>query len=317
MTGVLTVGEALGVLAPTEVGRVRSGTRLDLRVAGSEVNVAIALARLRVPVWFAGAVGDDPVGQAIRDTLASQTVHIEWLHFAKGRPTGLLLKEWYGLRPEPRVFYYRRHTAMHEWDADGLEPRALPVDWLHLSGITLMLGNALADKVVAFVNRWCASGLGGMSIDLNIRRRLAEPGDWLNQISRVLPKVSVVFASRSELIDLWGTDRQTDLIRVGALRPEQVLVVTAGDQGAWAEQDGQELGRTMAWPVPRVVDVVGAGDGFVGGVLSGLYHGWSWPDSLRLGALVGALAVAHPGDWEGYPWWDEAMALWEDRWLER
>ena len=56
-----------------------------------------------------------------------------------------------------------------------------------------------------------------------------------------------------------------------------------------------------AYPVPHIVDPVGAGDGFDAGFLAGWLKGWDGEACLRLGALVGALAVTVPGDVEGYP----------------
>lgn len=63
---------------------------------------------------------------------------------------------------------------------------------------------------------------------------------------------------------------------------------------------GQRL-TVPAAPVARVIDPVGAGDGFDAGFLAGWLRGWSIPESLALGARIGAAAVATLGDYAGYP----------------
>ncbi|MCY0899240.1 MAG: sugar kinase [Firmicutes bacterium] len=313
--GIMTVGEPLGVFTPTEPGRIGPDHLFHLRVAGAEVNVAIALARLKVPAWFGGAVGPDAVGWAVRRTLQAEGVNTTYLYQGEG-PTGLMLKEWYGLQPEPRIYYFRRATAMHDWQPPEGAGEGDGIDGVHLTGITLMLTPSLAARVRSWVETWHARGRQ-LSLDINYRRRLGEAAEWRTRIEPILPYVNILFASREELEMLWGTPHPAHLEERGLIHPHQVVVITDGPRGAWAVQQGQEIARVEAFSVPRVVDVVGAGDGFVGGVLAGRVKGWDWVPSLRLGALVGAFAVAHPGDWEGYPTWHEAEALLTGQWVDR
>lgn len=316
MRGIVTLGEALGVLTPKYVGRLASGSELILRIAGSELNVAIALAHLDVPTWFAGAVGDDVVGDNVRRVLLAEGVNVELLDVREGN-TGLLIKERFGLKHEPRVYYYRQESAMQDWSPRFLWEPLASVDWLHLSGITLMLSDRLGQDVAKGMRRWSMEGQRQISLDINLRYRLAEPKSWRERLEDLLPTVSIIFASRSELLALWGSAHSTELVEKGVINDRQVVVITDGANGAWAQMGDQELARSEAWPVDRVEDVVGAGDGFAGGVLAARYRGWNWSDSLQLGSLVGAFGVAHPGDWEGYPRWVEAQSLLHQRWVDR
>ncbi len=316
MNALLTMGEPLGVLATNAVGRVVSGTQLTLGVAGSEINVAIGAARLGVPTWFAGAVGDDPIGRTVQRTLRQEGVAIDLLDVDTG-PTGLLMKEKYGIRSEPRVYYYRKQTAMCSWAPVLPWPAALDGGWVHVSGITLMIDAGLQERVRQWLASWVSAFPGRLSIDLNVRHRLGSANQWQVAVKPVVNMASLVFASRSELIDLWGTDKTQSLIAHGIFSADQVVVVTDGPNGAWAECGGTRIASVPSRPVPQVVDVVGAGDGFSAGVLAGRLRNWNWVQCLHLGAVVGAFAVAHAGDWEGYPLWDEAMEELENRWVER
>ncbi len=316
MSGILAIGEALGVVATTERGRFTSGGTSVFRVAGSELNVSIALARLGVPVWFAGAVGPDPVGFEIRRMLLAEGVNIDLVELGT-RPTGLLFKERYGVGQSPRVFYFRQSTSMHSWRPEDTWVDSLPVNWVHLSGITLMIDAGLRADLLRWLKLWSQRKAGRLSVDLNLRYRLANADEWRQVLESAIPLCEVVFASRSELIDLWGTESGAYLIDQGILDESQTLVVTDGAQGSWAEKSGKELTRASAYPVKHVEDVVGAGDGFAGGVLAARYRRWSWSKSLDFGSVVGAFAVAHPGDWEGYPSWDDVISLNHGQWVER
>lgn len=316
MMPVVTAGEPLGLLTPERRGRVGLGTAMTFSVAGSECNVAIALARLGIPVWFGGAVGNDPAGNAVVHSLKAEGVNLDFLTTST-HPTGLMMKEWLGLTPEPRVFYYREHTAMHAWEPPRTLPPSLDGARLHVSGITLMIHSGLRERMLEWLSGWVKANRGGVSLDLNIRWRLGDADKWRETLHEVVAYADLIFASRSELLALWGTDHSTDLKTSGLLGDEQVLVVTDGDRGAWAELGGHPLAQVPAWPISQVADPVGAGDGFAAGVLAGRSRGWSWPDSLTLGSVVGAFAVAHPGDWEGYPYWAEVREMMDGRWIER
>lgn len=317
MRPLFTLGEAMGLLSPHVKGRLHSGIQLTLGVAGSEMNVAIGAARLGVPTWFAGAVGGDPVGRMVRETLKGQGVVTDLLQEHSDRPTGLMIKEQYGLTDDPRVYYFRRETAMTAWQPPSPLPDALNGGWLHLSGISLMIHPGLRERLMAWIDDWVAARPGHFSFDLNVRRRLGGPEAWRMGVAGALRTASLVFASRHELATLWGTDDTKDLISRGILTPDHTVVVTDGANGAWVERDGSKLASSPAWPVTRVVDAVGAGDGLAAGVLAARLRDWPWEEALRLGSLVGALAVSHPGDWEGYPLWDEAQAALGDSWVDR
>ena len=77
------------------------------------------------------------------------------------------------------------------------------------------------------------------------------------------------------------------------------MIVTNGADGAVVAEAGHTT-AIAAVPVPEV-DPFGAGDAFVGGTLSGLLDGLGLVPAATQGALVAALAVSAPGDWEGLP----------------
>ncbi|MGH8814107.1 MAG: carbohydrate kinase family protein, partial [Advenella sp.] len=66
-------------------------------------------------------------------------------------------------------------------------------------------------------------------------------------------------------------------------------------------QVGDQSFRVPGYPVEKVVDTVGAGDGFAAGLISGRLEGLDWQASVRRATIIGACAVQVAGDTEGYP----------------
>jgi 2-dehydro-3-deoxygluconokinase len=170
---------------------------------------------------------------------------------------------------------------------------------LHITGIT----PALSPSCVAAVERAIALARAAnalISVDPNIRLQLFPDAETCRRI--LLPLLAA-----ADLVLLGDEDAAVlfpDLAEaavpeaVQALGPRTV-VLKLGARGACAVRE-QRTARVPIYPV-SVVDTVGAGDGFDAGFIAGLLHGRSLEHCLRLGARIGAAAVAVAGDWEGYP----------------
>ncbi len=116
----------------------------------------MALAHLQQAVMFTRRVANDPTGQLAIDVLRGAGVDISRIAVDPPAQTGWSIKEFYGLSDEPRVYYYRRHSAARDWmppDLDGL-PAGKAVGRAHTGGITLMLDAALSQPVQEFVMQW-------------------------------------------------------------------------------------------------------------------------------------------------------------------
>jgi 2-dehydro-3-deoxygluconokinase len=80
----------------------------------------------------------------------------------------------------------------------------------------------------------------------------------------------------------------------------KTVVIKLGAEGAYTSSEGQQF-YTPGFPVTKVVDTVGAGDGFAVGLVSGILEGLSLQEAVRRGTAIGALAVMSPGDNDGLP----------------
>lgn len=316
MSRVLTCGEALVLLQPVERGRLISVHQFQTRVAGAELNFSIGLARLGIPVGFLGAVGADPFGDLVVRTLAGEGVDTTGVERLP-HPTGIFFKEWFGIGPDPNVYYYRHQSAGSLWDPNVEASEALleEANWFHTSGITFMIGPKSRHSAEALVMACHARGIS-VSLDLNLRRKLGAPEAWRAVLEPLLSACDVIFASQEELRAVLGTDDPRILVDRGLISEHQALVVKTGQDGAWAFVSDKRF-SAPSFPVDTIVDRVGAGDGFAAGVIAARLKGWPWERALSLGNLIGAFAIAHPGDYEGYPTWAEAEWVLEQRWVER
>ncbi|WP_425275940.1 sugar kinase [Streptomyces africanus] len=286
-------------------GALRLGGSLGLSVAGAESNVAIGLARLGHRVRWAGRVGADEPGALVLRTLRAESIDTgHAVTDDTGRPTGLLLTEP-RLGTLTRVSYYRAGSAGSAVSpADVLPALAPGTRVLHLTGITPALGPSAAEAALAAARAARESGIT-VCFDVNHRSRLWSADRARTALRPILAHVDLLVASEDEL--------PLVLDRPDAAEPEAVdtllsagvreVVVKRGARGATSfTADG---GTDRAARRVDAVDLVGAGDAFVAGYLSGLLDGADIPARLHRAVTTAAFAVATRGDWEGLPTRDE------------
>ncbi len=276
---VLCVGEPLIALTP-EVGRsLESADAFTVAEGGAELNVAIHLARLGVPVRFAGRVGDDPLGRRLRHALGREGVDVSTLALDETLPTGLYLKE--PGEEGTAVHYFRRGSAASV--VDRLPDGALvDVGHVHVTGILAALSDACRKLVQDLLAHPRPTAV---SFDVNYRHALWEAdvaGPVLMDLAR---RADVVFVGLDEARELWGADNHQ---AVRALLPEPAeVVVKDGRRPAVAYVGGEPRVVEPALTVD-VIEPVGAGDAFAAGYLATRRDGRDVRSALRVGHALAA-----------------------------
>ncbi|MFF1309022.1 sugar kinase [Streptomyces sp. NPDC058307] len=286
-------------------GALRLGGSLGLSVAGAESNVAIGLARLGHRVRWAGRVGADELGALVLRTLRAEGVDTDHaVTDDTGRPTGLLLTEP-RLGTLTRVSYYRAGSAGSAVAPDDVLSALTPgTRVLHLTGITPALGASAAEAVLAAAKTARESGVT-VCLDVNYRSRLWTSDRARTALRPILDHTDLLIASEDELPlvqDVPGAG-ETEAVRGVLAAGVTEVVVKRGARGATVfTADGA---TDRAAREVDAVDLVGAGDAFVAGYLSGLLDGTDIPARLHRAVTTAAFAVATRGDWEGLPTRDE------------
>ncbi|MEV6580451.1 sugar kinase [Streptomyces sp. NPDC051582] len=299
MSALVTLGEAMAVLAADRPGPLASGSSLRLGFAGAEATVAIGVSRLGHPASWTGRVGADGAGAMIIATLRGENVDVTRARVDDTAPTGLMLRE----RRTPdhtRVSYYRRGFAGSRLTPEDVDPELVArARVLHVTGITPALGDGPRAAVRHAVDLARAAGVT-VSLDLNYRARLWSREEAAAELTHLVTRADVVFAGPEEAsLVVPEADPATMARALLDLGPREA-VLKLGSRGAVAATRGGGAAVQDIVPVTPV-DPIGAGDAFVAGYLAGLLDGADLPGRLLLAATCGAFAVAAPGDWEGLP----------------
>jgi 2-dehydro-3-deoxygluconokinase len=299
---VVTLGEAMLMLVAGEPGPLEAVGHFQKRTAGAETNVAIGLARLGLRVGWGSRLGADSMGRYLRAEIEGEGVDCSQVTLAEGAPTGFQFKGRVTDGSDPPVEYHRTGSAASRMTVDQLdEAWLLHARHLHVTGVF----PAISANCLAVTQRAIAVMRGAgrsISFDPNLRPTLwasqASMRDTLNALAMqcdwVLPGIEEGFI-------LTGSRDPATIARFYRERGVARVVVKLGAQGAYYDDRDAGCGSVAAFPVARVLDTVGAGDGFAVGVLSALLAGRGIADAARRGAWIGARAVQVIGDTEGLP----------------
>lgn len=312
LPAVLTFGEPLIVLVPDAPGTLSVTHQLRPYAAGAELNTAVGIARLGLHASVACSVGADPLGQIILHSGRAEGVDMSYVQQDPLAPTGMFFKQWSGLQGKTLVYYYRSTSSMASggWRPETQVHQALRAGawhWVHSTGITWMLGDASRKCATELFELSRSLGIP-VSFDINVRLKLGNEEQWRELVGEVLPYLTWFVLGDEEARLLFQLEDASSIeqhIRELGFTGEGVML-KLGAQGAEASVGGRTA-RVPAWSVSRVIDTVGAGDGYNAGWITGMLRGWSLEESMRLGSLVGAFAVTSVGDYDGYPNWSEVL----------
>jgi len=250
---------------------------------GSPANVALTLARLGTPVAFVGRSSGDAFGQLTRHHLADNGVDLRYVVSA-AEPASLALVT---VNPDRGATYsfHVAGTADWAWAVEEL-PRDLSDGTLAIHAGSLALAMPPGGRIL---ESWLEQQRAGctISLDPNVRPALVGPReDYRERLAAWVRTSDIVKVSAEDLAWVYPGDDPVEVaqrwLRTGD--GPVLVVVTLGAAGAAACVDGQVI-RRAASPA-AVVDTVGAGDAFSGGLLDWLARN----NRLRRDAL-GTLTV--------------------------
>ena len=296
---VLTFGETMLRLSPPGGQRLAQAATLEAWAAGSESNVAAALAALGLAATWVSRLPGHALGHRIADALRARGVdvsHVVWT--PPDERLGVFYAEAAAAPRAGAVLYDRAGSA-----AASLCPADVPdalLDahrHLHVSGITPALSPSCAETVEDAIRRARARGRT-VSLDVNYRARLWPPARAADVLAPLLGAADVLICARGDaarLFRLSGDDLEDAARGLRDRFGVPVAAVTAGADGA-AGCDGAGAVSAPAVPVASTVERLGSGDAFAAGLLAGWLGGESLASALALGAAAAALKRTIPGD---------------------
>ena len=295
----LTLGETLLRLSPPGVQRLDQTRTFDVGIGGSELNVACLLARLGRRTAWVSRIPDGPLGRIVESEARRHGVDTRFIRHIPGARLGLMFFEAGPAPRNARVIYDRKRSAASEMAFEDAPWEALIASSarVHLSGITPALGPSCR-ALVAHVAQLAAAARKQVSYDLNYRATLQTPSEARAMLEAVALHLELfVVAERDARAVLGFAEEAEALAAAIASRYGMPLVALTRPPGSEPNDLLWERGAVRyapRYPV-EVVDRIGAGDSFVGGLIHGLLDGD--PDfAIRLASYAAAVALATPGD---------------------
>lgn len=316
MPDVMTLGELLVDFVPTISGVSLSEASVFQKApGGAPANVAVGLARLGVSSGFMGQVGDDAFGHFLAQTLEEARVDVSALRFSDRAHTALAFVSLHA--DGERDFMFYRHPSADmlyiraDVDADADAIRAAEV--FHYGSISLIDEPSRGATLHAIDIARDAGLL--ISYDPNLRLNLWSDAETAKSgIMTGLRLAQIVKVSEDELIFLSGRD---DLL-TGACKlwqPDMRLLITTRGRAGCVYFTPDFSGEVPGFEV-ETVDTTGSGDGFVAGLLKGLFENRQAIDDetqireiCRYANAVGALTTTQRGAIPALPFEDKVAAL--------
>ncbi|UXT61210.1 5-dehydro-2-deoxygluconokinase (plasmid) [Agrobacterium fabrum] len=314
---VITVGRSSVDLYGAQIGgRLEDMGSFQKYIGGSPTNMAAGTARLGLKSGLITRVGDEHMGRFIREELRKEGVDVRGVKTDPERLTALVLL---GIRDEEHfpLIFYRENCADMALCEDDIEEdlisesRALVVTGTHLSHpkteSAVLKAIDLARKHGARIgldidyrpNLWGLAGHG------DGESRFIESDRVTTKLQSHLHLFHLIVGTEEEFHIAGGsTDTIAALRAVRELSPA-TLVCKRGAAGAVAFtgaipdslDDGE---RGPGFPI-EVFNVLGAGDGFMSGLIKGWLEDASWPRALEYANACGAFAVSRHGCTPAYP----------------
>lgn len=298
---VVTFGEAMMLLVADQSGPLEQVETFHKRTAGAETNVAIGLARLGLKVGWASRLGTDSLGRYLLGEMQREGIDCSHVVCDAAQKTGFQFKGRVTDGSDPPVEYHRKGSAASQMGVADID-----ADWLcaarhlHATGVFAALSSSSLEAACKTLELMRAAGKT-ISFDPNLRPTLwSSPEQMRHWVNHLAARADWVLPGLEEGRLLTGEYTPQAIARHYRQQGAKLVVIKLGAEGAYFDS-AAGCGHVAGFPVTRVIDTVGAGDGFAVGVISALLEGREIEDAVKRGAWIGARAVQVSGDTEGLP----------------
>ncbi|MCY4438957.1 MAG: 5-dehydro-2-deoxygluconokinase, partial [Deltaproteobacteria bacterium] len=314
---VISIGRSSVDLYGGQVGgRLEDMRTFRKYIGGSPTNAAAGAARLGLKTAVITRVGDEHMGRFIREQLRAEGVDVRGVTTDPERLTALVLL---GIRDQESfpLIFYRENCADMALSPDDIDPdfiaeaRCVLASGTHLShprteAATLRaLDLARESGAMTIVDLDYRPNLWGLSGHGDGENRFIESAAVTAKLQSTLARFDVIVGTEEEFHIAGGASDTVEALANVREMSEAALVCKRGAAGATAFEgpipaslDEGVSGKSFR---VEVFNVLGAGDGFMAGLLKGWLSGEDWAETLRIANACGALAVSRHGCTPAYP----------------
>jgi 2-dehydro-3-deoxygluconokinase len=321
---VVTFGETMLRLAPPGFERFLQSPQFVATFGGGEANVAVSVAGYGLPARYVTVLPDkNPIADALVFQLRGFGVDTSAVVRGKGRMGVYYVEPGANQRPS-KVVYDRSDSAIALAKPGAIQWQTAfaGASWFHITGITPAISQGAADLAIESVKAAREMGLT-VSCDLNYRKNLWKYGKTAQEVmSELVRYIDIAIANEEDVQASLGIKADVDVhsgeLDVGQYRllTEKVMsqytnvkmiAITlreskSASHNGWAAclHNGSEFLLSRRYEITHIVDRVGGGDAFAGGLIYGLNTMESHEDALEFAVAGSCLKHSIPGDFNRF-----------------
>lgn len=313
----VTFGEIMLRLTPPNNLRFVQADSLAVTYGGGEANVAVSLANFGVESSFVTRLPENPLGRAAANHLRRYGVDTGAIVWG-GERLGIYFSETGASQRPSLVVYDRANSAMSCIKPGEIDWSALfnGKHWFHFTGITPALGEGPAAVTLEALR--CAREKGlTVSCDLNYRQKLWSQQEAGETMAGLMAYVDLIIANEEDAEKVFGIRAAGADITAGQLSDEgyrdvarqlyrrfnlKKVAITLRESHSASENgwsgllyDGERFYRSQQYRI-HLVDRVGGGDSFCGGLIYALLRDYPPQRAVEFAAAASCLKQTIPGD---------------------
>jgi len=317
MGKVVCFGEIMLRLAPPGYERFVQAKSFDVVYGGGEANVAVSLANYGMDSAFVSVLPENPIGQAAINDLRKFGVDTTRI-VRGGERVGIYYCEKGASQRASVVVYDRAHSSISTAKVGDINwDKALEgAEWFHFTGITPALGQNVAELCLEGLKVCKAKGIK-VSCDLNFRKNLWTSEKAGQVMGELMQYVNVCIANEEDAEKVFGIKAEATDVTSGKLSHDGYKEVaeklkkrfgfdyvaitlresiTASDNN-WAAMlyDSKDFYFSKKYPV-HIVDRVGGGDSFGGGLIYAMMNNYSSKDTIEFAVAASCIKHTIEGD---------------------
>ena len=316
MNKVVTFGEIMLRLATPDFLRFNQSQNLVSTFGGGEANVAVSLANFGIPTDYITRLPKNDIGLWCLSELRKHNVGVDNIIYGGDR-LGIYFLETGAVSRGSKVVYDRAHSAIAEIKPGMIDWKKVfaNTQWFHWTGITPAISEGAAAVCLEAVETASKMGIV-VSCDLNYRKNLWKWGKKAGEVMPGLVKYcDVILGNEEDAEKVFGihpegvdvTKGEGDALAFESVARQltqkfpkagKVIITLRGSISAshntWSGVlwDGSKLLQSPVYQITHIVDRVGGGDSFMGGLIYGLLT-YSEDDQKALNFAVAASALKH------------------------
>ncbi len=316
MKKVVTFGEIMLRLATPGYLRFIQADSFDAIYGGGESNVAVSLANYGLPTEYVTRLPKNDIGKCALGHLRKFNVGTEHIIYG-GERLGIYFLETGAVSRGSKVVYDRAHSAISEIQAGMINWEEVFQDaqWFHWTGITPAISQGAADVCLEAIQKANEMGVT-VSTDLNYRKKLWKYGKTPGEVMESLVAgCDIILGNEEDAEKVFGIHPEGVDVTQGHVegaayesvgrqlierfpRAKKIIITLRGSISAshntWSGVlwNGEKLFEAPTYQITDIVDRVGGGDSFMGGLIYGLI---TWPndDQKALNFAVAASCLKH------------------------